>query len=489
MYLYNRDLNSSERLNIIQKVVEHRTSQNSDLSFKYQLYNIHRKNVSRFKVFSEQIFAKYEWQKVEDKLKYFVTRLVNKEITEKDDTLSNEILTVFERDKNLCIKINRFCFHNSILAKFVLKSLTNELRHTGDYHNLKRLLELEDLYTPYFENHEKCQLYYNNLRYKYRNRQWEQLSEEVETIKNHYHNNQQDIVNKVNLLSYITVYNVMNNKCKEQEILITDILNEISLNPYRNIKLNSNLTKFIFDDYMHINKLYEAKRFYIDMQRTTSVTFKHAYPNYLYSLGLSLSLYDLVNAKKYFPEIEDKALLNTNYFILPYIARYFYLTNNFKKANFYILHALKMIKKSNSSVYFIETYSNYLAILFKEKKYKKIIDVYESITFKINYSKSHTLGKSNYALRFFYLAAKFYLSELSHLLYCSKLYQLVFSSCDKADMYIKLNVKKNMDMLIESNLTFDSRLSLFYNELCKEMKPMEIFSVSLKENPIKEAIS
>lgn len=477
--------NSIERIKVIDAIIEHKDAAKNQNPFKYQYYGLNRKNVSRFKVFAESLLEEITWLSLEKKLKFFATELISKEKEEIDDNLANEILVFFENDKRFCVERNRFCLHSCLLAKFILNSLTVILRYTNNYKNLQRALNLNEFYQPYFEEHERCQNYYNKLRYKYKDREWETIFADIPEITTHYYNTKQDLINKVNLLSYLTIYNLINKKYDVQKLLIEDVLKEISLNPYSNLKLNSMVNKFLFDDFIHMNEIQSGRKFYIEMQKT-SLLVKDKHPGYLYSLGMALSLYDLENAKKFIPAYDLKKVPTSEEFILPYIASYYYLCNNLKLANTYINRSVGLIKKFDTTVYFIRTYSTYFAILFKEKKYKNIIDIYESITFRLRHIKSQKMGNLNYMLRFFYLLAQYYLNRISHEMVCQKLLILVSSNINETDPYTKLSIKKNLEIILNSGFNLNNNLRILYNSLKDEVKQMESFC---KENPDSKQLS
>ncbi|MBL4715245.1 MAG: hypothetical protein JKX95_01315 [Bacteroidia bacterium] len=476
LYINNNIGSSSERIDVIKKVKYHRENEPPDKPFKYQDYNLDRKSVSRFKFYSEKYFENHSWESLHIKLKDFARKFVTKNVSELDPELNKELIHILETGKKYCINSKQFCFHNSTIVRFLLNSLLKDLRHHNDFKNLEIALDLDEFYKPYFENHEKCERFYSRIKLKYQTRKWEELDHDIEEIVKHYQNNKQDILNKINLSGLVTTYYQFYKKNSDQKLIIEELINHITNNPYRNTRLNAFINNFFFNDYLFIDEIEEALNYYHDLKKDNT-EFKVGSP--LYILGVTLNLYDTGSAKRFIPKHKVDEIDKVEDFILPYIAKYYHLSHKQEMANLYIEHALKKIKKVDSIVYFVETYSTYYMMLFRSKKYQEIIDLYENITFKLRHISSQKIGDYNFEIRFYYLLAKYCLDTIPLNSLINKLSKLIIPISQETHAFTKLKMKKSLDILTNLNIPLDEQLSDRYNKLRKDVLVLEKLSAQV----------
>lgn len=470
LYLESQAGNSSERHDVISIIKSHYEGESYHKSFKYQEYSIHRKHVSRFKFYAEQLFEENSWDLIRNKFDFFSKRLINKAVATKNTRLVSEILTILEKDKALCEKINRFCLHNSIVVKFTLKNLMLQLQHINDYTNLNRAIRLIEYYKPYFISQEDCFVFNSKLKYKYQNKQWELLDEDITELQGFMQNPYLSIINKITLSSYLTPYYTLNNKYSEHKKMIQDLLYELALNPYRNVRLYNLANKVFFNDFIYVNDVKNAIRFYKDLKRSPTHLDMS---NYVFHLEIALNLYDLEQARAYMPEHNPLNLPLIDKFVFPYITRYYLLANKLEFAKFYIVRALNKIQKINSIIYFVQTYSCYFFILYKEEDFSKIIDIYESIAFRKNHIKSQRAGEYNFEIRFFYVLACLKLEKISYDSCCHKIAKTMNADSDKIDLFVRLKMKKWLDYILENGFKLDLKLIKQYSILKELVKPLE----------------
>ncbi|MBL4654824.1 MAG: hypothetical protein JKY33_03265 [Bacteroidia bacterium] len=470
LYINNNIGSSAERIDVIKKVKYHRENKPTDKPFKYQDYNLDRKSVSRFKFYCEKYFDDNSWEKLHVKLKEFAKRFVSKNVAELDLELNKELLSILETGQKHCVERKQFCFHNSTIVKFLLSSVIKDLRHHNDFKNLEKAIDLDEFYRPYFENHEKCERYYSRIKLKYQTRKWEELHHDIDDIIKYYQNDKQDILNKINLSGIVTTYYQFHKKHEEQNLIIENLIHHITTNPYHNARLYSFINNFFFNDFLFMDKIEEALSYYHDLQKDNT-EFKVGSP--LYILGVTLNLYDIRSAKRFIPKHKENEIAEIEDFILPYIAKYYHLSNKHELADLYIQHALKKIKKVDSIVYFIETYSTYYMMLFQSKKYKEIIDLYENITFKLRHITSQKIGDYNFEIRFYYLLAKYCQETISLNSLTNKLSNLIVPVTQETHAFTKLKMKKSLDIITQLNIPLDNQLKDRYNTLRKDVLVLE----------------
>ncbi|MBN4052041.1 hypothetical protein JYT53_00915 [Cytophagaceae bacterium AH-315-L13] len=473
LYLHNHVANSKERLQVLNAIKKHLNGENFKDTFKYQEYDIHRKHISRFKFYAEKVFEDNSWSSIQEKLNFYAKRLINKAVAKRNTKIGLEILELLENDKKYCEKFNHFCLHNATIVKFILKNISLQLQHINDYDNQKRALDLLEFYYPYFEEQEKCFLYSSKLKYEFRDRKWERLDDEIENLKNYYQNTHQDILTKISLYSYFIPYSLINKQKKEHQKMMEELLHVISNNPYHNTRLNALANKLFFNDSIYLNDIESAMRYYTDMKKT-EVDLSDT-SNYIFHLEIALNLYDIEQVKKFMPKHNPLSMLQIDRFVVPYIVKFYLLTNKIEFAKFYMEYALRRMKKYDSIVYFIHTYSAYFTLLYRERDYKKIIDTYESLSFRKKHIQSQKGGEMNFDIRFFYILANFQLDQFNHESCCNKLCQLINPKSEDANLFIKLKMKKNLDYLYSSNFELDNRLIKRYDLLKEQVHQLEEF--------------
>lgn len=470
LYLEKQIGISGERQSVVTVIKSHYEGENYHKQFHYQDYDIHRKHISRFKFFSEKLFEESSWDLIRNKFDFFAKRLINRAVINKNNKLVNEILGILENDKSNCNKINLFCLHNTIVVKFTLKSLILQLQHNNDYENLSRAFKLLEFYKPYFIHQEDCFIASTSLKQKYQNKEWEKLEEDIDQLHTMLQNQYLSIINKINISTYLTPYYVIKKMNSEHKLMMQNLLNELALNPYRNIRLNNLANKLFFNDFVYLNDVKNAVRFYHDLKRSPS----HLdISNYIFHLEIALNLYDLDQARAYMPEHNPINLPQIDKFVLPYIARYYLLANKTEFARFYIVRALNKLRKIESIIYFVQTYSCYFFLLYKERDFSTIVNTYENISFRKSHAKSQKSGEYNFEIRFFYLLASFEVDNISHESCCNKISKLINPESDKIDLFIRLKMKKNLDYLVYLGFKLDARLTRYHGLLKEQVKSLE----------------
>ncbi|MBL4654823.1 MAG: hypothetical protein JKY33_03260, partial [Bacteroidia bacterium] len=297
--------------------------------------------------------------------------------------------------------------------------------------------------------------------------------DEIENLKSHYQNTHQDILTKVSLYSYFIPYSLINKQKKEHQKMMEELLHVVSNNPYHNTRLNALANKLFFNDSIYLNDIESAMRYYTDMKKT-EVDLSDT-SNYIFHLEIALNLYDIEQVKKFMPKHNPLSMLQIDRFVVPYIVKFYLLTNKIEFAKFYMEYALRRMKKYDSIVYFIHTYSAYFTLLYREREYKKIIDTYESLSFRKKHIQSQKGGEMNFDIRFFYILANFQLDQFNHESCCNKLCQLINPKSEDANLFIKLKMKKNLDYLYSSNFELDNRLIKRYDLLKEQVHQLEEF--------------
>ena len=478
LYLENHIGNSKERQDTIKAIKTHYLNFKPNQEFKYQEFGINRKSMSRVKFYAEKLFTENSWETKLAQIKSFASQLINKTSIDIDPKLAENILKFLEKDIRYCKEMGGYCMHTCITVKFVLNFMLVELRHASDYKKFKRALEIEEFYKPYFKKYDEYITYYNRLRLKYKDKKWEMISEDIDEIRIFFDVPGQCIINKLNLLSYLSIYNLFNKNYSEQEDIIDRMIEEIVRNPYRNPRIITMVYRSFFDSHMHLNQVKRAKQCYIDLHKSKTPAVISKY-NMVYHISSKVNVYDLNRAKAYIPDHNSDALKITEPFLLPYIGRYYYLIGEIKIADKYIQAALKRIKNIDSSVFFIETYSTFFGVLFRKKKYDNIINIYEGINFKLKHISSQQLGNYNFEIRFFYLLANFMLDNISLAGLNTKINNLINIKGDINDVYDKIKIVNNIDLLEKFKIPIQNTLEENYIKLKEEAAPITEITESI----------
>lgn len=473
LFLYNHASSSNERTTVLDAIKAHLESDDFNKEFKYQKYNVHRKHISRFRVFAETTLHENSWFLIQEKLNFYAKRLINKAVTKRNSTLAEEILSFFERDRKFCETLDCFCLHNTIIVKFIVKNLCLQLQQINDFENQDRAIKLLEFYYPYFEQQESSFLFTTQMRFEFKDRKWERIENKIDELSKHYNSKYQDIMNKISLFSYFIPYNLIYKKKKEHVLVMSDLLKKVAGNPYYNPRLNALVNKLFFNDFIYLNDVHYAMRYYYDLKKYE--VYADDTSNYSFHLEVALNLYDIEQVKKFMPAHNPLSMLKIDRFIVPYIVKYYLLTKKIEFAKFYMEYALRKLKKYDSILYFINTYSSYFLLMYKEREYDKIIETYENLSFRKKHIQSHRGGELNFEIRFYYLLAQYQLKRLNHEEICNKLCQLINPESENTNLFVKLKMKYNLENLKNTGFEIDNRLLKRLEVLKNDVKTIEEF--------------
>ena len=126
-------------------------------------------------------------------------------------------------------------------------------------------------------------------------------------------------------------------------------------------------------------------------------------------------------------------------------------------------------------LYFINTFSVYFLLLYKERDYAKILETYENLSFRKKHIQSHKGGELNFEIRFYYLLAQYQLKKINHEEICNKLCHHINPESENTNLFVKLKMKNNLEYLKTTGFALDNRLTKRHDTLKNDVKPIEDF--------------